>query len=40
LGVWKKRDFEKKGRKKWKEWRALGGEGFKGFTFLHNTKFS
>jgi len=30
--------LEKKGRKKWKEWRALGGEGFEGLSFLHNTK--
>jgi len=28
----------KKQRKKQKEWRVLGGEGFGGFGFLHNTK--
>lgn len=27
LGVWKGGELEKKGRKKWKVWRALGGEG-------------
>jgi hypothetical protein len=40
MGRGKGRTLDKtiKGSRKWKEWRALGGEGFGEFIFLHNSK--
>jgi len=40
LGVWREGERRacKKGRKKWKYLRALGGEDFEGFNFVPNTK--
>jgi len=33
-------DLGKKRMSKWKKYWKMGGDGFEGLTFLHNTKFS